>query len=65
MKKALLAGALALGTFAVPASANHLTPPPIATVGWSRCTGQYDAACIDGTGAFCTLWTNYRCTVGE
>ena len=28
------------------------------------CGGAIDYACIDGSGAFCTVWLG-RCTVGE
>lgn len=42
-----------------------MDPDPIVHVAVAKCSGQYDAACMDNTNAFCTLWMNWRCTVGE
>lgn len=69
IKRALLAGAIALSALATPASADHLDPDTylsdFISIGWTRCSGRVDAACRDYSGAFCTVWYNFSCTVGE
>ena len=60
MKKLALIGA------AAAIAATGFVAPAQAIGGY--CNGQYDAVCTDRSDpdrAMCTLWVNWRCSVGE
>ncbi len=56
-----LSALLVAATLAVPLSqpASASTTPE-----WHTCGGHIDFTCNDGGGNFCTLWLNFRCTLG-